>query len=410
MGIKNKNKKQKQMKVFAYLALICGVSAIKLSQKHSHLPTAKLIKVAHKIKGQSKAKTQGVNELEAWGAEQLADGGTITQAEAYDKMVELGVPESMMDELEAAFDAVDADGSGELDAAEVEAAMEHMGLDEDVDYPTEDEIIAAVEAELARDGGITKEEAAGAIAEWADSEGVTIPQEAWDVLEAGFDAVDADGDGELTAEEIGAAFPPPKKGKKGPKGGALLRLKSKLINKSKSKAKQGGLNEVEAFMAEQLADEGTITKEEAHAFAVEMGVPESMMDELEAGFDAVDANGDGELDAGEVEAAMEHMGIDEDVEWPTEDELVAAVEAELERDGGISKEEAAGAISAWADEQGVTIPQEAWDIMEAAFDEVDADGDGVLTGDELHAAFAEEEAAGPKGKKGGKKGKSLLKL
>merc|ERR1711988_1605200 len=227
------------------------------------------------------------------------------------------------------------------------------------------------------------EEAAGAIAEWADSEGVTIPQEAWDVLEAGFDAVDADGDGELTAEEIGAAFPPPKKGKKGPKGGALLRLKSKLRNKSKSKAKQGGLNEVEAFMAEQLADEGTITKEEAHAFAVEMGVPESMMDELEAGFDAVDANGDGELDAGEVEAAMEHMGIDEDVEWPTEDELVAAVEAELARDGGISKEEAAGAISAWADEQGVTIPQEAWDIMEAAFDEVDADGDGVLTGEEL---------------------------
>merc|ERR1711988_770761 len=125
--------------------------------------------------------------------------------------------------------------------------------------------------------------------------GVTIPQEAWDVLEAGFDAVDADGDGELTAEEIGAAFPPPKKGKKGPKGGALLRLKSKLrnMNKNKNKAKQGGLNEVEAFMAEQLADEGTITKEEAHAFAVEMGVPESMMDELEAGFDAVDANGDG---------------------------------------------------------------------------------------------------------------------
>merc|ERR1711975_113385 len=125
-----------------------------------------------------------------------------------------------------------------------------MGIDEDTTFPTEDEIIAAVEAELARDGGITKEEAAGAIAEWADSEGVTIPQEAWDVLEAGFDAVDADGDGELTAEEIGAAFPPPKKGKKGPKGGALLRLKSKLRNMNKNKAKQGGLNEVEAFMAE----------------------------------------------------------------------------------------------------------------------------------------------------------------
>merc|ERR1712151_639870 len=137
-----------------------------------------------------------------------------------------------------------------------------------------------------------------------------------------------------------------------------------------------------------------------------------MMDEIVAGFDAMHTNGDGALDQGEVEAAMEHMGLDEDVEWPTEDELVAAVEAELARDGGITKEEAAGAIAHWADEQGVTIPQEAWDIMEAAFDEVDANGDGELTGDELHAAFAEEEAAGPKGKgkKGGKKGKSLLKL
>merc|ERR1711907_676137 len=220
------NKKQKQMKVFAYLALICGVSAIKLSQKHSHLPTAKLIKVAHKIQNKSKAKAHGVNELEAWGAEQLADGGTITKMEAYDKMVELGVPESMMDELEAAFDAVDADGNGELDAEEVEAAVESMGITEDTTFPTEDQIVAAVEAELARDGGITKEEAAGAIAAWADAEEVTIPQEAWDVLEAGFDAVDADGDGELTAEEIGAAFPSEKPPKKGPKGGALLKMKN----------------------------------------------------------------------------------------------------------------------------------------------------------------------------------------
>merc|ERR1712178_411820 len=402
MGIKKTKTnflKNKQMKLAAYLALIAGASATKLSQKHSHPVTHKLLKL--------KSKVKGVNGLEAAIAGELADGGTITKEEAHSFAVEAGVPDSMMDELEAAFDAMDTNGDGALDGGEVEAAMEYMGIDEDTTFPTEDEIIAAVEAELARDGGITKEEAAGAIAEWADSEGVTIPQEAWDVLEAGFDAVDADGDGELTAEEIGAAFPPPKgKGKKGPKGKALV----KIMNRLKKGGKKGGLNEVEAFMAEQLADEGTITKEEAHAFAVEMGVPESMMDELEAGFDAVDANGDGELDAGEVEVAMEHMGIDEDVEWPTEDELVAAVEAELARDGGISKEEAAGAISAWADEQGVTIPQEAWDIMEAAFDEVDADGDGVLTGDELHAAFAEEEAAGPKGKKGGKKGKSLLKL
>jgi Ca2+-binding EF-hand superfamily protein len=273
--------------------------------------------------------------------------------------------------------------------------MEYMGIDEDTEFPTQEEIVAAVEKELARDGGITKEEAAGAIAEWADSQGVTIPQEAWDILEAGFDEVDADGDGELTAEEIGAAFPPqkPKKGgKKGPKGGALLKMKNKLKNKlrlkNKSKQEEEGVNEFEAWAGEQLANGGTITKQEGYEKLTELGVPESMMDEIEAGFDAMDTNGDGALDQGEVETAMEYMGIDEDTEFPTQEEIVAAVEKELARDGGITKEEAAGAIAAWADSQGVTIPQEAWDVMEAAFDAVDANGDGALTADELEAAFA----------------------
>jgi len=85
--------------------------------------------------------------------------------------------------------------------------------------------------------------------------------------------------------------------------------------------------------------------------------------------------------------------------------------AELERDGGITKEEAAGAIAHWADENGVTIPQEAWDMLEAGFDAVDANGDGELTADELQEAFSEEEAAAPKGKGGkGGKGRALLKL
>jgi len=146
-------------------------------------------------------------------------------------------------------------------------------------------------------------------------------------LEAGFDAVDADGDGELTAEEIGDAFPeekPPKKGGKGPRGGALLKtklknkLKNKLRLKNKSKQEEEGLNEFEAWAAAELADNGTITKEEGYNKLTELGVPESMMDELEVAFDAMDTNGDGALDQGEVEGAMAHMGIDEDTQWPTE--------------------------------------------------------------------------------------------
>merc|ERR1712023_490396 len=309
------NKKQKQMKVFAYLALICGVSAIKLSQKHSHLPTAKLIKVAHKIQNKSKAKAHGVNELEAWGAEQLADGGTITKAEAHEKMVALGVPESMMDELEAAFDAVDADGNGELDAAEVEAAMAHMGLDENVDYPTEDEIIAAVEAELARDGGITKEEAAGAIAHWADENGVTIPQEAWDVMEAGFDAVDADGDGELTAEEIGAAFPPKGKGKKGPKGKALVKIMNRLKNKKGGKPHPhcpppGAVSEEDAEaikaavagMPEDFEVTPEMYLEAAEAEGIELN--DEDMEVATAVFHAIDQDGNGAHSKGELQDAI----------------------------------------------------------------------------------------------------------
>jgi len=119
------------------------------------------------------------------------------------------------------------------------------------------------------------------------------------------------------------------------------------------------------------------------------------MDELEAAFDAMDTDGNGELDMEEVEAAMEHMGIDENTNWPTEEEMEAAVRAELAKDGDITKEEAAGAIAHWADENNVTIPQEAWDVMEAAFDHVDANGDGALTADELEAAFAETEEEGP---------------
>merc|ERR1711907_659807 len=125
--------------------------------------------------------------------------------------------------------------------------------------------------------------------------------------------------------------------------------------------------------------------------AVELGVPESMMDELEAGFDAVDADGNGELDAAEVEAAMDHMGIDEEVQFPTEEELFEWVQGHLDADGDLTKEEAAHDIAAWADANGVTIPQQAWDILEAAFDAVDANGDGALTLDELEAAFGEVE-------------------
>merc|ERR1711990_975109 len=94
--------------------------------------------------------------------------------------------------------------------------------------------------------------------------------------------------------------------KEGPRGGrggpkALLKLKNKI----KHKQPEGDVeDEVRAWAEGQLADGGTITAQGAHDFAVEMGADEEMLEALEEGFNMVDADGNGELDLAEVEAAM----------------------------------------------------------------------------------------------------------
>merc|ERR1719326_1727510 len=97
-----------------------------------------------------------------------------------------------------------------------------------------------------------------------------------------------------------------KEGPRGGKGGrggpkALLKLKNKI----KHRQPEGDVeDEVRAWAEGQLADGGTITAEEAHDFAVEMGADEEMLEDLAEGFAMVDTNEDGELDLAEVEAAM----------------------------------------------------------------------------------------------------------
>lgn len=54
--------------------------------------------------------------------------------------------------------------------------------------------MAWIEAELAKDGDITLEEATAAIQHWAESQGVTLPAEVWEGLEQGFNMVDTNGD------------------------------------------------------------------------------------------------------------------------------------------------------------------------------------------------------------------------
>ena len=71
-------------------------------------------------------------EIEDWVVEELTTGEmTITKEEAHDAIVAFGekhgfppIPEEAWAELEAMFDAVDANGDGAIDLAELEAAMQ----------------------------------------------------------------------------------------------------------------------------------------------------------------------------------------------------------------------------------------------------------------------------------------------
>ena len=66
----------------------------------------------------------------------------------------------------------------------------------------EQEIEDWVEAELADGGTITKDEAAGAIQDFADKHGFVITEEMWEFMEMVFDYVDTNDDGEIDGGEL----------------------------------------------------------------------------------------------------------------------------------------------------------------------------------------------------------------
>lgn len=118
-----------------------------------------------------------------------------------------------------------------------------------------------------------------------------------------------------------------------------------------------------------------------------------MWEQLEAMFDYVDTDGNGELDAAEVQHAIgKHKGV----EWPTEEEVVAWIKGELEKDGDITWKEVKAALNKWAKSQDYEIPKPMWKGIKEAFKMIDADGNGKVTADELKKAFPdyhEEEDA-----------------
>merc|ERR1712151_1410257 len=106
-------------------------------------------------------------EVEEWCKSEVANGGTITKAEAKDGLTAWAkkhfgaeIPDSMWDELEALFDAVDADNNGEIDGKELKAAVDAINPDgREVHMPSMEEMEKWAESELEKDGDIPKDEA-----------------------------------------------------------------------------------------------------------------------------------------------------------------------------------------------------------------------------------------------------------
>merc|ERR1711990_251959 len=197
-------------------------------EAHSDIKIPKNFFKKYIKEGPPELDSEDEEEIEAWVTHELTTGDkTITKKEAagaikaFAKKKGYKISKEEWAALEAAFDAADTNGDGELDLAEVQAAVEaHSDIKipknffkkyikegpPELDSEDEAEIEAWVTHELTPgDKTITKKEAAGAIKKFAKKHGYKISKEEWAALEAAFDAADTNGDGELDLAEVQAA-------------------------------------------------------------------------------------------------------------------------------------------------------------------------------------------------------------
>merc|ERR1712100_633794 len=183
--------------------------------------------------------------------------------------------------------------------------MGYIKEEPELNSEDEAEIEAWVEHELTTgDKTITKKEAGDAIAAFAKKKGFKLTKEDWAALEAAFDSVDTNGDGELDLDEVMAAV----------EAHSDIKIPKTFFKKYMKAPELDSEDEeeIEAWVTHELTTgDKTITKKEAGkaiaAFAKKKGYKISKEEwaALEAAFDAADTNGDGELDLAEVQAAVE---------------------------------------------------------------------------------------------------------
>lgn len=172
--------------------------------------------------------------------------------------------------------------------------------------PSQEEVEAWVKAEFDKDGDITWDEVVDAVTAWAESHDYTVPAEVWDVLKAGFDAVDANGDGAVTKKELMAAMEKYK-----PKQEMVQLTKqiaSKLIQtKQVPELTEDQLKEIEEWVLDMTTISWKELKKGVKQFAKKHGLgkpDKEFWKWLKAEFKKADTDGNGLVDLGEIKAAV----------------------------------------------------------------------------------------------------------
>jgi Ca2+-binding EF-hand superfamily protein len=337
---------------FATIALIAGVSAVKINQMSSMLAT----------KGSMNTASEIMDTCDASG------NGKISQKEAVDCiMSHHEIPDSYRQHVVKAvkdmWPHLDKNGDGEVDMTELKAALGERGLAQKGGMNTPEEVMDKCDADDS--GKISKEEAVNCIMSHHD-----IP-EAYrqHVVKAVNDIwphIDKDGDGEVDINELKAA-----------------------MNRH-GLAQKGSMNTASEVMDTCDADDnGKISKQEAvDCVMSHYEVPEEyrkhVVKAINDMWPHLDKNGDGEVDMNELKAAMGERGLAQKGGMNTPDEIMDACDAD--NSGKISKKEAVDCIM-----KQHNVPEEyRQHIVQAVNDiwpHIDADGDGEVDINELKAAM-----------------------
>ena len=227
------------------------------------------------------------------------------------------MPKDMKKEIKKMFDMVDSDGSGEIDKAEFEAAVAaHGALSQQTKKgfsqllarqgaPTWEQVLEVLDAD--GNGRVSWPEIEGFIKEMEKQYDEKMPKDMKKEIKKMFDMVDSDGSGEIDKAEFEAAI-----AAHGALGQKTKMSFHKLVQ-MKSKARQGAPSWEDVLEVLDADASGTVSWDEIVAFIKQIekehDIKISKKDKkaIKAAFEQVDADGSGDIDKAEFEAAVAAM-------------------------------------------------------------------------------------------------------